>query len=303
MKVRQAWAGTTEQLSRSAVVDAGIEAEALLRHSLNMDRARFFASLDDDLDSSSSATIAELVERRIGGEPLAYMLESREFYGLDFYVNSDVLIPRQETELLVEMVLEFANERPERDLVIADVGTGSGAIAIALAHHLDRAAAYATDSSHEALLVADINRRRHGVEDRVHLVHGDLLDPLPAPVDVIVSNPPYLTAAQMGALARELRREPSQALNGGADGLDTTGRLIRQAPLHMHPAGRVLVEIAPEQLDSVFQIGQDAFPAAHLSYSRDLLGLARVVAIQLPSRKEQRVQSSAKALQGTRAGW
>ena len=282
MKVREAWISTTEQLEHSAVLDAGIEAEALLRHALNMDRPQFFASLDDDLDGSHSASIAGLVERRMRGEPLAYILGSREFYGLDFYVNSDVLIPRQETELLVETVLEFSSERPERHLVIADVGTGSGAIAIAIARHLDRATIYAIDSSHEALLVAATNRRRHAVEDRVHLLHGDLLDPLPTTVDVIVSNPPYLSSAQMCALARELRREPSRALNGGADGLDTVRRLLRQAPSHTSPGGRVLVEIDPEQLSAALQIGQDAFPSARLSHSPDLLGLARAVIIELP---------------------
>ena len=303
MKVREAWVGTKKQLAHSAVGDASIEAEALLRHTLNMNRAQFFAGLDDDLDVSHDVVIAALAERRIGGEPLAYILGSREFYGLDFYMDAGALIPRQETELLVEMVLEFSSERPQQDLVVADVGTGSGAIAVAIASHLDRATVYATDASHEALLVADINRRRHRVEDRVHLLHGDLADALPVSVDAIVSNLPYLRSDQMVSIPEELRREPSQALDGGADGLDTVRRLLRQAPNHMRPAGRLVIEIAPEQLNSVFAIGRDIFPTADLSSTRDLLGLDRAVVIQLPrTRDSSRNHGPAPLIQSVHSG-
>jgi release factor glutamine methyltransferase len=226
-----------------------------------------------------------LVRRRAAGEPLAYILENREFYGLDFLVNPSVLVPRQETELLVDKVLEFAAARPfdlARDepggaVVIADIGTGSGAIAVAIAKSLPRATVYATDSSREALAVADANRRRHGVVDRVILSHGDLLQALPAPVDVLVSNPPYISTAELAGLAPEVRREPIRALDGGPDGLDVVRRLFRQASDCVRPGGLMAVEIAPQQLESVTRIARSCFPTGQVSHDLDLSGLPRVV--------------------------
>jgi release factor glutamine methyltransferase len=179
--------------------------------------------------------------------------------------------------------------------VIADVGTGSGAIAIAIARHLPTATIYATDRSHEALLVAGVNRRRHGVTDRVHLVQGDLLGPLREPVDVIVSNPPYLTTEELARAQPEIRREPRQALDGGEEGLDITRRLLRQARGHLRPEGLIVVEIAPQQLAHVTRMGAEAFPAAAVSFSLDLSRQPRLVSIMLPqgtSRPTRRLRSN-----------
>ena len=282
MRVRESWVHATGRLARQGVADAGLEAEVLLRHALDMERAEFFAALNDRLASRDEALMGRLVQRRIDGEPLAYILGRREFYGLDFWVNPYVLIPRQETELLVDGVLEFAGSRPEQRLAIADVGTGSGVIAVAIAHHLPKATVYAMDSSREALEVADINRRRHSVTSRVHLRQGDLLEALQISVDVIVSNPPYLRADEIIGLPPEIRREPSCALNGGHDGLDTIRRLLCQAPSYIRPGGQLLMEIAPQQLDDVLLMGQDVFPTAEVSFRRDLSSAARVVSIGLP---------------------
>ena len=280
MNVRESWVRATERLALTGVADASLEAEVLHRHALEADRAQFFATLHEPLAPSHQRQVDRSVRRRAGGEPLAYIIGRREFYGLDLFVNADVLVPRQETELLVDRVLEVAASHPECKR-IADVGTGSGAIAVAVARHLPDATVYATDSSEEALRVADLNRRTHGVAERVDFLHGDLLQPLPTPVDIIVSNPPYLSTGELSGLAPEVRREPASALDGGADGLRTIRRLLRQAPHHIRPDGCILIEIAPQQLDAVTGIAGEAFPSAHVSFARDLLGLPRVVSVQL----------------------
>ena len=282
MRIRESWMRAGKQLADDGIVEASIEAEVLLRHALDMERADFFAALNDRLTPLQEEAAGRLLERRAAGEPLAYVLGHREFYGLDFCVNPHVLIPRQETELLVDKVLELSRESPEQRLQIADVGTGSGAIAVAIARNLPLATIYATDSSQEALDVAGVNVRRHRLSERVHLRHGDLLEVLTTPVDVIVSNPPYLRTSEIAGLQHEVTREPACALDGGTDGLDIMGRLFRQALHYMRPGGRLLVEIAPQQLEPVLRMGRQAFPVARISFDRDLLGSPRVVSIALP---------------------
>ena len=283
MRIMESLVRAAETLVHHHIPDSKIEAEVILRHVLGMERADFFASLNEPLAPRHQDDVRLLVQRRLEGEPLAYILGHREFYGLDFVVNRHVLIPRQETELLVDQVLSAARGRAPLD--VADVGTGSGAIAIAIARHLPQATIYATDVRREALAVADVNRRRHDVMERVHLWQGDLLEALRQPVDIIVSNPPYIESAQLADLAAEVRREPPWALDGGADGLDITDRLLRQAPDYLRPGGRILVEIAPEQLELVLQLARQAFPCGRVAFARDLLGLPRVVISQLDNNR------------------
>lgn len=283
MKIREALASVTERLSESHIADPNIEAEVLLRHLLGMDRASFFASLHECLTTNQSARLYQLVQRRLEGEPLAYILGRREFYGLDFAVNHHVFVPRQETELLVDKVLELCPaDRSGEPLEVVDVGTGCGAIAMAVACHRAEVTVYATDISREALQVADINRRQHGVADRVHLIQGDLLEAVHRPVDVIVSNPPYIKTGELSCLAPEIRREPTPALDGGDDGLAMIRRLLLRAPAHVTPGGCVLVEIAPEQLHQVMELARDVFPTGNTSFAKDMLDLPRVVSIELP---------------------
>ena len=201
---------------------------------------------------------------------------------LELSVNSAVLVPRQETEVLVDQVLKFyATRSPRRGPVIADVGTGSGAIAIAIAVNMPDATLYATDSSLAALDVADGNSRRHGVSNRVRLFYGDLLAALPGRVDAIVSNPPYLSMTELGGLEPELRREPPAALDGGPNGLHVVERLIRGAPNYLRRGGLVAVEIAPGQLDDVTGMARARFPEANVAHVKDLLGLPRVVTVSV----------------------
>ena len=291
MRIAQSLVLTAGTLSEAGIPDASLEAEVLLRHVLGLDRAGFWASIQQRLPTSTEDRLHDLVDRRTGSEPLAYITGHREFYGLDFFVDSSVLIPRQETELLVDRALDFCSTRgPEARPRIADVGTGSGAIAVAIARHAPNATLYATDLSPSALAMADVNRHRHGVAHRVHLFEGDLLDALPCPaVDLVVSNPPYIRTDDIPRLAPEVRREPRSSLDGGADGLYVMRRLLSQAHDYVRPGGRVLLEVSPEQLDAVRDAATRLLPGAQVSFHRDLLGLPRVVEVQFEGAARNRV--------------
>lgn len=284
MRVRELLLQITQLLSDNQTPDSHIEAEVLLRHVLGMERAEFFAALAEHMSSGQCDQVRKLAQRRLDGEPLAYILGHREFYGLDLVVNPHVLIPRQETELLVECVLEHCSKQEiTKNLRIADIGTGSGAIAIAIAANLPQAQLCATDCDPKALEVAKVNLRKHGLEERIHLSQGNLLNALEAPVDVIVSNPPYLRTAEIPLLAPEIRREPAHALDGGYDGLNVIRRLYRQAPAFIRDGGCILIEIAPEQLETILQLGKEEFSGAEVSFRRDMLGLPRVVIVSMES--------------------
>jgi release factor glutamine methyltransferase len=190
-----------------------------------------------------------------------------------------VLIPRPETELLVEKAIEISQRRA----VVADVGTGSGAIAVSLAVHLPQALVYATDASRGALEVAARNCRRHCVEDRVHLLQGHLLEPLPEPVDLITANLPYVSQAELAQLPPDIRLyEPREALDGGPDGLDHIRRLLAQAGEHLKPRGVVLLEIGATQGEAVIALAKRHFPAARVEIAKDYAGLDRVVIVETP---------------------
>ena len=251
MKVKESLRRTAAKLAAKGIDDASLEAELLLMHAMGVKRAGLYVRLEDDLSPKHAAALAELVKRRLKREPAAYILGHREFYGLDFYVDSSVLIPRPETELLVEEAVTFARSNfPSGDPIIADIGTGSGAIAVSLARSLPKAGVYAVDISPRALDIAALNCIRHNV--RVGLLSGDLLMPLPQPVDMIVANLPYIADNDMCGLSDEIREyEPSVALAGGEDGLDIVRRLIVDAPERLKPGGAVLVEVAPAQVDTL----------------------------------------------------
>ena len=277
MTLRAAWMRTRSRLERAGIYDASLEAEVLLRHALDIDRAAFFASLQKKQDAAALLLADSLAGRRVQGEPLAYILGYREFYGLEMLVTPAVLIPRQETELIVDAILEIGRDQP--GIAIADVGTGSGAIAVAAAVNLPGSRVCATDSSQTALRVASDNCRVHGVYDRVELRHGDLLDALDAPVDVLASNPPYVMTGEIETLGREIGHEPVQALDGGPDGLDVTRRLFEQAPAALRPGGAMIVEVDPHQLRAVAAIAAAAFPNGRVSHRRDLSDRPRLVIV------------------------
>ena len=281
MTGRESWLQTRDRLEAADVVDAGLEAEVLLRHVLGIDRAEYFASLERPVALPEQDLADTLAERRIAGEPLAYILGRREFYGHEFGVGPGVLVPRQETELLVDAVLEFISTSRLKRPLIVDVGTGSGAIAIAVAKALPDATVFATDISHNALKIAEANALSLDVQDAVHLLQGDLLEPLPGPVDIIVSNPPYLTTGELAGLTSEVRREPETALDGGRDGLAAISELMRQVAGLVQQPRLLAIEIASSQLESVVLLAQGLFPNSEVTHLLDLAGLPRVVRVLL----------------------
>lgn len=264
------------------ISDARIEAELLLMHSLGIDKVGLYTGLERPLSSPEADKFRCLVERRLRHEPTAYILKQCQFYGIDVYIDSRALIPRPESEMLVQIALEFASQHfpPGAPCSLADVGTGSGAIAIALAWHLRHSRVYAMDISAEALEVARINRQRHAVEEQVDLLLGDTLDPLPEPVNIIVANLPYVRDADLSQLMPEIRDfEPLRALAGGPDGLDKVRRLLLQAKDRLLPGGLMLLEIGQGQAAEVRRLAKASFPDAEVDMVRDLAGIDRVLRV------------------------
>lgn len=276
MNLKQALTQARGALADNEIELASLEGELLLRHALGIDRARLFSDLDHELSPDDEAIYRYLVERRLQGEPSAYITGHREFYCLDFCVDRRVLIPRPETELLVEKSISLVRSRPMS--TIAEVGTGCGAVAISLAVNLPQVRICATDISAPALEVARLNCQRHGVTDRVCLLQGDMLDPLPESVDLIVANLPYVRESDLPRTG-PLSFEPVLALNGGADGVAKIDGLCHQAGGRLRPRGGLMLEIGEGQAGAVTAILHKVFPSAQIEIFRDFGGIERVVSL------------------------
>jgi release factor glutamine methyltransferase len=259
MTLREALARATAQLNASPDLraDASRDATVLLLHALAISRAAMLTDPDRSLTAEQATAYEALLLRRLNNEPIQYITGEQEFYGLALKVTPAVLIPRPETEHLVEAVLAELNRdgNSSQALRILDVGTGSGAIAIALAHHLPYAQITAVDISREALEVAAGNALRHQLGNSIHFVHSDLLEafaPADASFDAIVSNPPYVPTPDREALHPQVRDyEPAVALYGGSAGLDIYRRLVPQARAALKPGGLLALEIGHDQRDSI----------------------------------------------------
>lgn len=256
-----------------------LDAELLLAHVLGWPRARLIAERTHQPKIAQQTQFAASIARRAALEPVAYIIGHKEFYGLTLEVTPATLVPRPETELLVSLSLtQAASYAPQQGpLRIADIGTGSGALALALATHLAHAIIYATDCSDEALAVAARNIARYGLNERIHLLQGDLLAPLPEAVDLIVSNPPYTILAEVEA--NVLAHEPHLALDGGRDGADIYRRLIPMLGAHLRPGGAVLLEIGAWQGRIVSALCAQHHPQAAISIQRDLAEHERVIVV------------------------
>ena len=251
-----------------------------MRHLLGLNRVELYTGLERELTYDQLEAYSSLIQRRLHYEPTAYITGHKEFFGLDFFVSPSVLIPRPETELLVERAIDFVKNTIGRSCLIADVGTGCGAIAIALAMHLPHVKIYATDISPAALEVAQYNCQRYGVRDRINFLHGDLLEPLPEPVHLILANLPYIRESELGSLSPEIAMfEPQLALNGGTDGLEQICKLISHAPDNLLPGSAILLEISPDQSQYVYALVEEHFPYNEVCMTHDLNGLDRVVSI------------------------
>ncbi len=254
-----------------------VEAEMLLMHVVGSSRAGLLTHPERPLTHAQVDEYGELVDDRASGYPLPHLTGEVEFYGLPLEVTPEVLIPRPETEVLVDLALE------RRPTSVIDVGTGSGCVAIALATHLSEAEVVAIDISPRALAVARRNAEKHGLGERIRFIVGDLLDRRPGPVDLIVSNPPYVSADEWAALPPSIRdHEPRLALDGGPDGLEVVRRLLSESQGLLEPGGGLLVEIGATQGEAVREIAETFFPESGtaIRVHADLAGRDRVLEIQ-----------------------
>ena len=259
--------------------EAALDAEVLARHVLDCDRATLLTRTRDPLPSAFDRLYHTLIARRVAREPVAYIVGHREFWGLEFDVSPAVLIPRPETELIIEEALASLLRR---DVVrhIVDVGTGSGCLAVTLAVEFPPAQVTATDTSREALEVAYRNAIRHNVIGRIAFVQGDLLQDVAGPADLIVSNPPYVPAGDAATLQPEVARyEPSSALYGGDDGLDVIRRLFGSARQHLADGGWLIVEFGFGQEAAVREAAREAgWNVARMR--SDLQGIPRIAVLR-----------------------
>jgi release factor glutamine methyltransferase len=268
-----------EELRAHGVNEARLDAALLLSHVLGCDRSFLIAHDDLALSVEQSQALADLVARRAAGEPLQYITGHQEFFKLDFEVTNDVLIPRPETELIVETALEIFPDKTV--FTFADVGTGSGCIAISILHERPLALATAIDKSELALKVAERNAERCQVVNRMRMVQADLFRGLPEPevFDLIVSNPPYVPDGDLSALQREVRREPLSALAGGADGLDLIRRLLDETPSRLHAGGYLIFEFGIDQDEAITGlVAEDVWELAEMR--RDLQQIPRTIILR-----------------------
>lgn len=257
-----------------------LDAQTLLGHILQRPRAWLLAHPEARLEAEQVAALETAVQRVENGEPLPYVLGKWEFFGLTFEVTPDVLIPRPESELLIERALSWLRAHPER-LRIADVGAGSGCLGLALAVHFPRLRVFATDLSFAALRVARRNATRHGVADRVQTVCSDLLTACHTTFDLILANLPYIPTEALRQLA-VYGKEPTLALDGGPDGLLLIRRLLEQAPHSLAPGGLLLLEIETSQGVAARSLAANAFANAEIALHADLAGHDRVLEVRSP---------------------
>ncbi len=263
---------------------ASLDAQVLLAYVLGMSRAQVVAYTERELSDEQQARLRAILRQLEAGTPLPYILGEWEFYDLTFTLTPDVLIPRPETELLVEHALRWLQAHPQRRRM-ADVGTGSGCIAVTLAHHIPDLYVLGTDISFPALRVAQTNARRHGVESRIDLLQTDLL-PEPPPYmgrsqrfDLIVANPPYIPSATLRGLVVS-RHEPRVALDGGPDGLDVIRRFLTLAPRWLAPRGVLMIEIEASEGPEALALAYDAFDNMRAHLHQDLQGHDRLLVVQ-----------------------
>ena len=276
--IQNALADATAALAGSGLERARLEAGSLLSQVMNRDRTFILAHPEHVLDADLLAVFQSLAVRRAAGEPLQYLTGHQEFFKLDFAVTPEVLIPRPESEAIVEVALELLpRDRPSR---FADVGTGSGCLAISILHELTHASGIAIDVSPAALNIARGNAKRHGVIDHLQLIESDLFSAVAADeqFDLIVSNPPYVPDDDIDSLQREVRYEPRSALAGGSDGLDVIRRLLREAPPRLQARGHLVFEFGFGQEELLLNlIDRKAWNL--IEVRKDLQGIPRTMVL------------------------
>ena len=276
MTIAEALKLGSELLSEESIPSPGREASLLLRYVLKCDAAFVYAHPDHRLNAMESILFKAVINRRAAHEPYQYIVGKQEFFGLEFEVTSDVLIPRPETEILVENAIdEYKKKGP---FCFCDIGIGSGCIAISMLANLAKATAVGVDASDAAIDVAAHNARTLGVADRLDLVQGNVFDAVDGQTfDLIVSNPPYVPEADLGSLQPEVKSfEPRIALTGGEDGLNIVRKLIVDSAKHLNPRGLLYIEIGWNQSEQVREVFADALWKS-VEFLPDLQGIPRIV--------------------------
>jgi release factor glutamine methyltransferase len=271
-----------EFLREAGIDSAEIDAEVLLRHVLGIEKEQLYSALDEPLSAGHRLRFQETLKRRMRREPVAYITGRKEFWSLDFVVNSEVLIPRPETELLVEVALDRLKKAASGTPNILDLGTGSGNIAVCLAKERLEANIVAVDIASSTLEVARINSRRHGVSERIDLMQGDLFAALGGKkrlFDLIVSNPPYVRTGEFSLLAPEISQwEPAAALDGGLDGIEYYRRIIEEAPGYLASGSSIVLEIGADMGPAVSELFARSGCYGPAAVYQDYAGKDRVIA-------------------------
>lgn len=281
MTIDEAITHAVRKLSDRGVPNARLDAELLLSHILQKDRAWLFTHAADRLDTVSEKHFQELIHRRAGREPLQYIVGSQEFWGLEFKVTRDVLIPRPETELVVESAMNVLKSIANPTVI--DLCTGSGCIAVSIGKQFDTARIFATDMSDRALGIARENARKHGVMDRIRFLEGDLFQPMEEldlidKVHLITANPPYIPSGDLPSLQPEVRdHEPAMALTAGADGTEIQKRIIAGAARFLLKNGSLIMEMGIGQAETLGRIIDESEHYGKREILQDLAGIDRVI--------------------------
>jgi release factor glutamine methyltransferase len=282
MLIREAVAQGSADLKFAGIKTPGLDASLLLAHVLKTNRTKLMARGTDRLSEKECALFCDLLERRANGECTAYIIEKKEFRGLEFEVNRSVLVPRPETETLVETAIEIIqqNTRHNSVVTILDLCTGSGAVAVSLKHEMPSCEITATDISSDALNTAIHNAKKLLDGNLINFFQGDLYEALPCsppvPYSLIVSNPPYISSEEIQTLSAEAQNEPRLALDGGASGLEIIKRIIDKAPGYLQQNGYLLLEADPRQMEQI-TILLDKKGFKDIQLYKDLGGQSRVI--------------------------
>lgn len=276
-------------LKKSEIEFPEINADTLLAYVLSCDKVNLYTNQNDIVNEADFTKYNELIHRRACHVPLQYITQQVEFMSLDFIVDKRVLIPRPETEILVETVIKKTGNNPyhDRRITIIDIGTGSGNIAVSLAKNISNIKIYAGDISREALAVANENVQRHDVTNKIHLLHGNVFDAFnidlkKEQVDFVVSNPPYVSESESKNLEPELiDHEPLLALIGGEDGLCIYKQIIKDATDWIKPGGYLIIEIGETQADSIRKLMQNELNYDEIEIIKDLQGKERIISSKI----------------------
>jgi release factor glutamine methyltransferase len=284
---------TAEYLEKKGVDSPRLTAEILLAHTLNVDRITLYLNFDQPLTENELSGYRTLIKRRLQREPLQYIIGIQEFWSLEFVVTPQVLIPRPETELLVEQAIERLKTFPaveNHTSRILDLGTGCGAIAISLAKEVQQTTIWATDISAGALKLARLNAEKHGVTDKIRFIQGNLWEPLldqGVTFDIILSNPPYIASEEFKGLSPEVRDyEPRLALNGHEDGMNYIQTIILEAPAFMNPGGWIMLEMSPGQTEKALGLIGEIKDYGEKTRIKDYSHLYRVVMAQRKNKQD-----------------